>query len=64
MNSRRGPPLSYQRSFLKNMMELCEQSGSELCDEVYEAYGHIVSKPEEQHHVCHKSYVLVRQRLP
>ena len=52
--------MSYQRLFLRHILKLCEDSGSEVSDEVYEAYGEVFGKVEQGDDKCYKTYMLVR----
>ncbi|XP_068673947.1 protein-lysine N-methyltransferase EEF2KMT-like isoform X2 [Montipora foliosa] len=57
-NSKFPPSVSYQRLFLKQFLKLCEDKGSEICDEMYEAYGAVFSKVEQLDDKCYKMYTL------
>ena len=59
-NSKYTPSVSYQRLFLRRVLKLCEDNGSEISDELYEAYGDVFGKVENLEDKCFKTYVLVR----
>ena len=58
-NLKYAPSVSYQRLFLRHLRKLCEDNGSEISDELYEAYGEVIGKVEQADDKCYKTYMLV-----
>lgn len=59
-NSKHAPSVTYQRLFLRHILKLCEDNGSEISDELYEAYGDVFGKVEDLNAKCFKIYIVVR----
>ncbi|KAL9957472.1 hypothetical protein ACROYT_G039110 [Oculina patagonica] len=57
-NSKYAPSVTYQRLFLKHILKLCEENGSEISDELYEAYGDVFGKVEDLNAKCFKTYIV------
>jgi len=57
-NLKYAPSVSYQRLFLRHLLKLCEDNGSEISDELYEAYGEVIGKVEQADDKCYKTYML------
>jgi hypothetical protein len=53
------PPLSYQLSSLKWIMTQVESHGHQVCEELYELFGSLVSRPQRSQSTdCYKSYLI------
>jgi predicted nicotinamide N-methyase len=53
------PPLSYQLSSLKWIMTQVESHGHQVCEELYELFGSLVSRPQSSQSTdCYKSYLI------
>ncbi|XP_022095444.1 protein-lysine N-methyltransferase EEF2KMT-like isoform X2 [Acanthaster planci] len=53
------PSLKYQQSFLKSLIQKCEENNHEVVDDLYETYTELLSQPqsETQDH-CYRTYIL------
>nr|XP_006813442.1 PREDICTED: protein FAM86A-like [Saccoglossus kowalevskii] len=56
------PTLSYQKKFMKAIMQQCEETGVEIYEGIYELYAKMVSKTNEQEK-CYKSYILPSKKV-
>ncbi|XP_077979594.1 protein-lysine N-methyltransferase EEF2KMT-like [Glandiceps talaboti] len=51
------PSRMYQKKFLKTLMQKCEDSGVDVCEEIFEKYAELISTSEEEDK-CYKTYFL------
>ncbi|XP_052262155.1 protein-lysine N-methyltransferase EEF2KMT-like isoform X2 [Dreissena polymorpha] len=57
------PSIFYQRSFIKKFLSLLEDYGSEICDDLYDAYTELLQETDaEEEDLCYKTFTLTNNK--